>query len=452
MAQYSKIVWSQGLALGPHHFQQWDRYQENILDHRLRSVMPLCWGIIELGINQEGLENGNFMLLSCRGVLPGGEYVNIPEADAAPASRAIEEHFGPSLETLDVYLAIPEYRPGSENCRLEDDGRSIETRYSRDFVQVVDENTGDNEWEIPVARKRLKILFSGESLDAHEYIKIAKLERTPTGSIILKNDFIPTSLTISASPLLIRIVRRLIENLSAKSDELREQFQESGGGGYEFRAADVSNLWIFQIVNSFIPELNHFYSTERGHPEQLFRALARFAGSLTVFSASIRPVNLPVYDHTDLFRCFGELDTAIQELLQMLGPTAARYASIPMKEVRESIYEGTISDYLFSPSYKFYMAVKGGGDQGDLISEFPRRVKIASARDVDFLIGKALRGIGLSYSPTPPTAIPRKSGYSYFSLDPLSDFWDDVKQSKVLAVYIPDSFKGVEPELMAVED
>ena len=79
-------------------------------------------------------------------------------------------------------------------------------------------------------------------------------------------------------------------------------------------------------------------------------------------------------------------------------------------------------------------------------------MKIASAKDIDFLIGKALRGIGLSYSPTPPTAIPRKAGCSYFSLDPRSDFWDDVRQTKALAVYIPDSFRGVELELMAVED
>ena len=371
MAQYHKIVWSQGLSLVPHHFQQWDRYQASMLDLRLRSVMPLCWGVMDLEINQEGLENGNFMLLSCHGVLPGGQYINIPETDEVPASRAMEEHFGPSMETLDVYLAIPEYRPGSVNCRLEGDTHSIDTRYIQGFAQVVDENTGDNEWELPVAKNRLKILFSGESLDAHDYLKIAELERTPTGSIVPKDSFIPTCLTISASPWLIRIIRRLIENLSSKSDELREQFREKGGGAYEFGAADVSNLWVFQIINSFIPELNHFYSTQRGHPEELFRLLAQFAGALTVFSVNIRPVNLPIYDHKDLSRCFGELDEAIQELLQLLGPSAAKYALIPLREAKESIYEGTISDYLFSPTYKFYMSVKGGEDQGDLITEFP---------------------------------------------------------------------------------
>jgi len=414
--------------------------------------MPLYWGLMELEVNREILENGAFGLLACRGVLPNGVSVDIPGTDDAPANRAIEEHFAPSIQTLDVYLAIPADRPGSANCRLESDDSSVETRYFRDFVQAVDDNTGENEQEIPVAKKTLKILFADESLDAHDYIKIAELERTPTGAINLKDTFVPTCLSISVSPWLIRTLRRMIENLTAKSDELREQFRERGGGAYEFGTADVSNLWVFQIINSFIPELNHFYSTERGHPEDLFRLLARFAGALTVFSVNIRPINLPIYDHSDLTRCFGEIDGMIQELMQTLGPTTTRYALLPMREARESIYEATVADYLLVPSYNFYVAFKGGANYGDLMTEIPRRVKMASSKDIDFLIGKALRGISVNYSPTPPTAIPKKTGYFYFHLEPRSDFWDDVRQSKTLAIYIPDSFKGIEFELMAVEE
>lgn len=452
MARNHKIVWSEGMFLSPQHFQQWDRYQDGNLNFRLGSTMPLYWGLTGLEVNQDGLENGAFGLLSCRGILPGGVSVDIPGMDDAPPSRAIEEHFVPSLQTLDVYLAIPTDRPGSANCVLEGSDTSGQTRYYREFVQVVDDNTGDNEQEIPVAKKTLKILFADESLDAHDYIKIAELERMPTGAVVLKDTYVPTCLSISVSPWLLMIVRRLIENLTAKSDELREQFRERGGGAYEFGTADVSNLWVFQIINSFIPELNHFYSTQRGHPEDLFRLLARFAGALTVFSVTIRPVNLPIYDHTDLSRCFGELDGVVQELLQTLGPTTTRYALLPLREVRESIHEAAIVDYLLSPSYKFYAAFKGGADYGDLITEIPRRVKIASGKDIDFLIGKALRGISVSYSPTPPTAIPKKTGYFYFHLEPQSDFWDDVRQSKTLAIYTPDSFKGIEIELMAVEE
>ena len=129
----------------PQHFQQSDRYHESLLNLRMKSIAPLYWGVVDLEINEEGLENGNFMLLSCHGILPGGAPMDIPETDPVPISRAIEEHFDPSLEQLDVYLAIPVERPDAANCSLGDNG-SNETRYATESISVVDENTGDNDY------------------------------------------------------------------------------------------------------------------------------------------------------------------------------------------------------------------------------------------------------------------------------------------------------------------
>lgn len=457
MARYNKIVWSEGMFLNPHHFQQWDRYHENLLNFRLASVTPLYWGIADLEINKEGLDNSTFMLFSCHGILPGGSCIDLPETEEAPASRAIEEHFDPSLETLDVYLAIPQDRPNSANCRLDGNDGLSESRYFREFIQVVDENTGDNEQEIPIAKKNLKILFTGESLDGYDYLKIAELERTPSGAIALRDEYIPPCITISASQQFIKMIRRLIDLLTAKSDELREQYREGEDGSYEF-GADVSNLWLLQTINSFIPELNHFYSTGQGHPEELFLSLARFAGALSAFSPNIRPINLPKYDLMDLSSSFGELSTIIHELLQQQqvivsqAPTAptTRYIVIPLKETRESIYYYDVEDDLLDPSYRFYLAVKGEGNQANI--ELPRRAKVASANEINFLVGKALRGISLDHLSSPPEDIPPKSGYCYFTLDPLSDFWEDVRELKSLAIYIPPPFVEIELELMALEE
>jgi len=430
------------MPLDQRHFQQWDRYQESLVNSRLKYVAPLCWGLAGLEINREGLENDSFMLLSCQGIFSSGVFVDVPGDDESPPSRAIGDHFDPSLEILDVYLTIPSDRPGSTNFRLEDDQGLGETRYFRDFAQVVDENTGSNEQEIPVARKNLKILFAGESLDGYDYIKIAELQRTPSG-FALKGDYIPPCITIAASQRLMMMVRRLTELLTAKSDELREQCRERG---------DVSNLWFLQSINSFIPELNHFYRSGRGHPEDLFRLLSRFAGALTVFSVGIRPINLPEYRHEDLSRSFGEIDARIQELLQILGPTT-RYVLIPLEKVQESMYRASVtSELLSNQAYKFYMAARGEGDQGELIREIQRRAKVASESDMDLLIGRALRGIALNHLLSPPEAIVTKSGYSYFSLDPKSDFWDGVKESNTLSIYIPASLGEIELELMALQD
>ncbi|MEW5766498.1 MAG: type VI secretion system baseplate subunit TssK [bacterium] len=453
MPSYPKIVWNEGMFLTPQHFQRWDHYHENLLDFRMRSIMPLGWGLRDLKINQEALENGNFILVSCQGILPGGTSVDIPNTDESPVSRPIEKHFGPSLSALDVYLAIPVERPGKASCSLESRKGPLETRYYREFVRVVDENTGEagNEQEIPVAKKNLKILFGGESLDDHDCLKIAELGRSPSGVIVLRDDYIPPCIAISASPPLMKMLGRLMEVLTTKSNELSEQFRQRESGLYEFGAADISNLWFLHTINSFIPEVYHFYRMSGVHPEKLFRLLLRFAGTITAFNAHIRPMDLPGYDHKNPASCFGYLDKVIREFLQMLAPVTM-YKLIPLRKVSESVYEAGIDDYLFTPSYRFYLAVKGEGSQRDLIEGILQRAKIASAGEINLLIGKALRGINLIHLPSPPAAIPKRSGYSYFSLDLRGDYWANIQQSKSLAIYIPPGFTKVELELMAVEE
>ncbi|MDI6792314.1 MAG: type VI secretion system baseplate subunit TssK [bacterium] len=452
MPPYHKIVWNEGMFLTPQHFQQQDHYYEGLLDFRMRSVLPFGWGLIGLEINQEALENGNFILVSCQGILPGGTPVDIPRTDESPLSRPIEEHFGPSLSTLDVHLAIPVERPGKASCSLESRKGPHETRYSREFVRVVDENTGDseNEQEIPVAKKNFKIMFGGELLDDHDCLKIAELGRSPSGAIVLHDDYIPPCLSISASPQLMKMLGRLMEVLTTKSNELSDQFRQREGGLYEFGAADVSNLWFLHTINSFIPEVYHFYRMQEIHPEELFRLLLRFAGTITAFNANIRPMDLPGYNHKNPAHCFGYLDTVIREFLQMLAPVTM-YKLIPLRKVSESIYEATIDDYLFAPSYRFYLAVKGEGSQREMIDGILQRVKIASAGEINLLIGKALRGIALIHLPSPPAAIPKKLGYCYFSLDLRGDYWVNIQQSKSLAIYVPPGFMKVELELMAAE-
>lgn len=42
-----KIIWHEGMFLTPHHFQQWDRYYEQLLHDRVRAVNPFGWGSLK---------------------------------------------------------------------------------------------------------------------------------------------------------------------------------------------------------------------------------------------------------------------------------------------------------------------------------------------------------------------------------------------------------------------
>jgi type VI secretion system protein ImpJ len=185
MSYFKKIIWSEGMFLTPHHFQQWDRYNEANIYDRFRISTPYGWGVSEMSIDNDGLANGSFTLLNFSGVIQDGLIIRIPEQDLGavvhaagpdlpPETRHVMDLFPPSMEHLDVYLGIPVYNPSVSNCRMDDTARSRPTRYTIEYTKVPDENTGENVREIAIARKNLKIFFSGDETGDNITIKIAE--------------------------------------------------------------------------------------------------------------------------------------------------------------------------------------------------------------------------------------------------------------------------------------
>ena len=109
MSWTSKIIWSEGMFLRPQHFQQNDRYLEDLIESRCNPMRPYSWGISELQINLEALNLGKIEITKCKAILPDGTTVNIPSADRPPLP--IE----PDKNTKDenIYLCLMERRPNA---------------------------------------------------------------------------------------------------------------------------------------------------------------------------------------------------------------------------------------------------------------------------------------------------------------------------------------------------
>ena len=90
MDHLQKVLWSEGMFLTPHHFQQWDRYYDRLLQVRMRSIQALDWGVCDLKINEDGVANGQFALAKCAAVMPDGLAVDIPDLDPLPETNRTE--------------------------------------------------------------------------------------------------------------------------------------------------------------------------------------------------------------------------------------------------------------------------------------------------------------------------------------------------------------------------
>jgi type VI secretion system protein ImpJ len=444
-----KVLWSEGMFLTPHHFQQADRYYENLISRRLSAVRALGWGVCRLQINTDALANGEFVLSKCSAVLPDGLAVETPDLDPLPPARPIEAFFDAKRTSLGVYLAVPLARAGALAFSAEGTADGRPTRYHRRSFAAADENSGGNEREVVLAAKTLRILFEGEPPDDYVTLKIAELTRTATGKYGASEAYVPPCLFLSSSPQLVAYLRRILEMISAKSSELAGQRRQRSAGLVEFTMSEAANFWFLHTVNAAIPVLMHLHNNSDAHPEDVFLALARLAGELFTFSGDGHPKDLPAYSHDAVGPSFSAMEKKISELMGTIIPT--KCAPIPLQKTRESLFTGALRDDRLLEG-QFYLAVSAEVPEEKIIREVPMKAKVSASDRVDQLIAAAIRGLVLRHLPTPPSEIPVQPGRQYFQIDKAGDHWEAVKKSRSISFYIPPEFKNLKLELMGVKE
>jgi type VI secretion system protein ImpJ len=449
MSKYRKIVWNEGMLLTPHHFQQWDNYHEDLLNSRTNSMMPYNYGILDLQVNNEAVANGNFQITNCRAVLPDGLMVNVPDAEAVPDLRPVGNHFGVEAEKLGVHLAIPAKKAGEANFQAAGAAASSNLRFLQEGFQVKDETSGTNEQPIAYAKSNLRIVFDDELRDGFTSIKIAELQRTPTGQLKISDDYIPPILNISASVWLVNMLRQMVEILITKSGSLGEQRRQRNASLADFTTAEIAVFWLLHTINSSIPTLSHHFRNPMLHPEKLYLEMGTLAGKLMTFSLEHLPKDIVKYDHDDLYFTFANLSAQLKELLETVIPS--RCVQIPLEKTRETLYVGRIDDERLLKEAAFYLAVNAQMPESKLIEGVPRVVKIASRDVIDSVIGSALPGVVLTHANPPPAPIPARMGFKYFQLDGMGPYWNGIAGSKVISVYVPNEIPDEKLELYAVK-
>jgi type VI secretion system protein ImpJ len=444
MHRLDPVVWAKGTFLNPQHLQLQDRFHESSLLFRTEALVFRPWGFRRLGIDHGALASGSLAVAEASGIMPDGLLFDIPGSDQAPPVRPLTEHFGPDDESVDVFLAVPGYRDGAVNVAAQ--GRDALTRYHGEVEYVRDENTGQAEKAVVVAKKSFRLLVGEENREGFSSLRVAAVEKTRAGLFRLQPGFVPPLLDFRASEHLSTIARRLVELMSARSDALAGLRRQRNQSLADFTAADIPKFWLLYTVNSFLPVFRHLFETRGGHPEPLYSSMLAVAGALTAFSDKVQPRDLPLYDHHDLGACFTSLDEKLRLLLETVVPS--NFVSLPLRLVRRSIYAASIDRDEYFDKTRMYLAIKAEMPKADLIGKAPQLIKACSADRVEHLVQRALAGVRLMHVPEPPSSLPVKLDYEYFSISQDGAEWDSVVKARNLAAYVPGDFSNPELELL----
>ena len=119
-----------------------------------------------------------------------------------------------------------------------------------------------------------------------------------------------------------------------------------------------------------------------------------------------------------------------------------------MKLVRPNIYATSIDRDDYLKNTRMYLAIAADTGQAELISRTPNLVKICAGDHIDILVQRALAGVQLTHSISPPSAIPLKLNYQYFSLNQNGGAWETILRARNLAAYVPGDFPNPKLELI----
>lgn len=444
MRQLQPVIWAKGTFLTPQHMQLQDRFIESVLEFKLDALRFCPWGFADIQIDHEALATGNLLLPHATGIFPDGLPFEIPDSDPAPEARSLEQAFGPDQDTIDAYLAIPQYLDRGLNVALGQ--RNGDARYRAEVALLRDENSGLAERPVQVAKKNFRLLLEGEPRQGSSSLRIGRIKKTTAGTYQLDPQFVPPIIEIGVSEHLMAILRRLVEILAAKTAALSGTRRQKNQSLADFTASDIANFWLLYTANSYFPILRHLFESKKGHPENLYSAMLSLAGSLTTFSTTVQARDLPLYDHDELGACFTKLDEKLRLLLETVVPS--NVVSLPLKLTQPSIYASALANdkYLFNT--RMYLAVSADLGEAELLKRVPQLVKLCSATHIETLIRQALPGIPMMHVASPPGAIPIKLNYHYFSLNQSGVAWEAVQRARNIAAWVPADIPNPQLELV----
>ena len=454
------LFWHQGLFLQPQHFQLLDLSFRSLLTPFHQYIVPYFWGTMDVDIQKAALGTRAFSLLKGNFLFPDGTHIVLP-GNALINARSFDEAWIEGGRPFTVFIGMKKLSAASENVtvleRL-DSVAEITTRFvaSADAEEVKDLHTNGPAGQVKSLYHVLRIFFENEKDQLGDYVllPVAQLERIGE-EIALSQGFIPPCVSISSSEILMKIIKEIRDQISARGRQLEEYKSQRGIQTAEFGSRDMVYMLALRSLNRYIPMLFQYTETPQAHPWAVFGVLRQLIGELSSFSENINVIgeakdgsrSLPLYNHRNIHECFSSAQSLISQLLDEItaGPDY----------VIRLVYDGTyyaaeLKPSLFEGRNRYYIVLKAEEDPKAILQSISAAAKLSSREQLPLLIARALPGIGLEHLTVPPQELPRRANSIYFAVDHHNDQWALVERGHNIAFYWDNAPEDMEVELMVV--
>ncbi|MFZ3288370.1 MAG: type VI secretion system baseplate subunit TssK [Telluria sp.] len=442
MSLASKILWSEGLTLGPQQFQQQDRYHEMRL-HRVASALNAhLWGVRSVQWNVDALADNRLVADNMSLIFQDGDLYEAPAADSLPAPVDLGG-LPLSEQAFTFNAALPALKAHGGNL-------AADARYAQTEADTLDLFTEGVSIEVAFLKKSVCLLSHLESHDAYVSFPVIRVRRMARGGFEIDPGFMPPSVSIGAVDGLQLMLDSLIGKLNAKIESLYSLHRQSNKSTFEVHSGDISSFWMLNTISTASASLLHFARSRTQHPEVLFEKLMTLAGGLMTFSNKYAMVDLPAYSHAEPGPAFASLDAIIRDLVDIV--ISSKYFTVPliMDEQRTTHYRGALDPAKVDRQTELCLAVNADMPALELVAAVPRLFKVGSPDNIERIVVSALPGAELVHMAQVPSAVPVRPNTYYFSIENKGVLYESILKSQAIAIYVPAGMKALKLELLAI--
>ncbi|WP_353146756.1 type VI secretion system baseplate subunit TssK [Pollutimonas bauzanensis] len=439
-----KVVWSEGMFLRPHHFQQMERHLEHRSGVHTQCAAGVFWGFRTLQLDLDALALGRLALKQATGVFPDGTPFDFSSPEDAP--EALELPAGAHHKK--IMLVVPRRRRGGQDVSFEDDADKL-ARYS-----VVEEEVADSSAValgpavLQLGRLRMRLMQEDDVGGEWLALGVAiALERRSDNRLLLDERYVPPTLAAGFNPVLRSFVHELYGLLEARSELLVQRLAEPGRGG----VSEVSEFLLLKTINRYRGAIWHARQLETLHPERIFHDLLMLAGDLATFSAETRRlVSFPEYRHDDLASSFEPLMAQLRRSLSAILEDKA--IQIPLEDKGQGVRVAHFNDLDMVRTAGLVLAVHAQMPSELTRTRLPAQAKLGPIERIRDLVHLQLPGITLRPLANVPKPLPYHAGYIYFELEKSGEMWRQFERTGGLALHLAGDFPGLQLEFWAIRE
>lgn len=463
MAENLKVVWYNGMNVDKIHFEQQERYLERNINLKTISSFSNLYGVLDIQISNELLEQGKIGLRSISAIAQDGSVFNAPEEDELPEPLEVEFD---SLSSSIIVLKIPmgnlvvdvSLQNSITSSKFKATRALISSKVHDDAsVDVLKDLSDEEEYllgsafdqdkeSIVLASLKTNLGVLGSKTPYELEIPICKIQNINSNKQIKLDDkFIPTCLDISRHPF----IRQFIDEMIYATRQHRQTFLSIFKGIDQSKnTLDFTTYLTLNMLKKWSLNFASIANRQKFHPEFLYEKLVDFQADLIALSNDDSFSDFIAYKHDDLSATFSLLINNIRLLFSKI--ISPKYVMARIISNAHGFFDCMFDNAGIIEKGELFLAISSNVGSDYLLKNFKEQCKIHTQSNIKNIVASQLNGLNVEQISIIPTTLPRLNGYVYYRLDKNDKLFKSFIGENIISVYVTNNITNPDIKMWAI--